>query len=653
MKPIAPTVNASDVQLLLSADLMPSFPIGFTFLKKVKAEVGIDLDLPMIDLRLSTKKAGAPQCLGSSNATGSSIMPSSGTAVSAAPSSTTTGLSRRSIGGRGMIAPFSNSTRHTNGTRGAFGKAPINLNAGDLLLVETNITMMADADATLNIPFAPAPLNKAHKSKEIFSTMFTLPATCYPYGEAMHTKGDYWASLTDKAKSQNATATPVSGIPDDTPATKTPDPILGTGIRGTGSPLKTPASGLPPKETPKYPMRNSTQPMGSGTRVSMGTRPVMTGSPVIITSAPIGTGMPGSNIPEPDSPVTDTVTVTASEPMSPGKPKHSASKHVTVTVTVPPEHVASETPESGVPEEAPATVTVTVTEEPASETPESGVPKDSPVTVTVAITPEPVTVTPEPVTVTLEPASEPMTTSSPEHVSSEPAGHGAPEPQPTEAPEPASSGPAGYGPSEPMTTDSPQPISSAPAGYGAPKPETAGSPQPASSEAAGYGAPAPPSSEMPGSPVSNHATTDSPLALPSDPVAAGKPGVVPSESVTPVPAPQPAGGDGYGHQKAQCGDPGNPCTQSDSTTTVHIPDSTTTFYVPNSAPSVPSVNGISISFDGTTPATGTGAHGSSQSMPAQFTGAAVSIHIPGFSSVFAWQGLVVGVSAIAGAMVLL
>jgi hypothetical protein len=439
--------------------------------------------------------------------------------------------------------------------------------------------------------------------------MFTLPATCYPYGEAMHTKGDYWASLTDKAKSQNATATPVSGIPDDTPATKTPDPILGTGIRGTGSPLKTPASGLPPKETPKYPMRNSTQPMGSGTRVSMGTRPVMTGSPVIITSAPVGTGMPGSEIPEPDLPVTDTITVTASEPVSPGKPKHGASKHVTVTVTVPPEHVASETPESGVPEQAPATVTVTVTQKSASETPESGVPKDSPVTVTIAVTPEPITVRPDPITVTMEPASEPMTTSSPEHVSSEAAS----EPQPTGAPQPASSGPAGYG---------------APA-------------------------PAPASSEMPGYPVSNPATTDSPLALPSDLVAAGKPGVVTSEPVTPVPAPQPTGGDGYGHQKAQCGDPGNPCAQSDSTTTIHIPDSTTTFYVPDSTPSVPSVSGISISFNGITPTTGTRAHNSSQSTPAQFTGAAVSMNISGLSSVFAWQGLVVGVSAIAGAMMLL
>jgi hypothetical protein len=149
----------TDVEILLGLAFVPAIPIGFKFLDQFEASVEVNMDLPRLDAKLTTKLNAGPDC---------NDLPSN---TSQPANANSTGLP-------------------------SFQLTDALAELGPLVLVEANISISVNVGAKFEFPLLPPPLNEVASEANIFATTFTLGTTCLAAGKGYSTATDIWNSMT-------------------------------------------------------------------------------------------------------------------------------------------------------------------------------------------------------------------------------------------------------------------------------------------------------------------------------------------------------------------------------------------------------------------------------------------------------------------------
>lgn len=134
----------ADVDILLGLAFKPTIPVGFEFNDNLKAEVFVSMNLPRLDVKLSTDAPA--NCGDSANAT----------------------------------APVPNSTAVAD-TGADIGDA---VALGPLMLIEANISITVDVGISVNLPLLPPPFDEVAIEANIFSVGFPLVTACMDPSDA-------------------------------------------------------------------------------------------------------------------------------------------------------------------------------------------------------------------------------------------------------------------------------------------------------------------------------------------------------------------------------------------------------------------------------------------------------------------------------------
>ncbi|KAH7378275.1 hypothetical protein BKA66DRAFT_571703 [Pyrenochaeta sp. MPI-SDFR-AT-0127] len=231
LTPLPFSVNVTEAEILLGLAFVPSIPIGFEFMDKLRAEAIVSMNLPRLDAKLSTNAQA--NC---GNQTGSNTT---------VPS-----------------PPYANTT---NGS-------PIPLiELGPLVLVEANISLTVDVGLGLTLPFLPPPFQEVEVAAPIFSTLFPLVTSCVSPGEAFKTITGIVVAPTSSVYYANSTVTPGSTT---TPCNTTVTTHVATTVYSTST--KTTNWHIPPTHeavtshvvVPSYPIKEPIKPSNTTTLCS-------------------------------------------------------------------------------------------------------------------------------------------------------------------------------------------------------------------------------------------------------------------------------------------------------------------------------------------------------------------------------------------------